>query len=260
MLLQRKNLDCGYLKFLLKEKRPSFYAKGHAVVLLIQNHRIVVFVPFRSRLKRKYFKGNTNNNAEYVLRTSLAQRVISFRLTTNFIFISIFILFSFLDPFKTQRSFRKNEKEQSNHDGDHSTMYIIIISCVVVVTSGFVGVAIVLYKRHKKDRQKLNLNAAASSAPCHDNDKTTFRGRLTNTKSRRKASCELLFLSTEKDGCYQQNNQAKHKDFPRYEQTTSARLFSLHSQEDDTIMDDGSQVSDGDDMGGFATYVTVLFI
>ena len=72
----------------------------------------------------------------------------------------------------------------------------------------------------------------------------TFRKRLNEADQ---ASCELLFLSKEKDGCYKEQ---------RYEPTTSARLFSLHSNpsHDD---DDGDYEDKEDGINGFATYVKV---
>ena len=72
----------------------------------------------------------------------------------------------------------------------------------------------------------------------------TFRKRLNEVDQ---ASCELLFLSKEKDGCYKEQ---------RYEPTTSARLFSLHSNPSND--DNDREYEDKQDgINGFATYVKV---
>ncbi|XP_066920455.1 uncharacterized protein [Clytia hemisphaerica] len=121
--------------------------------------------------------------------------------------------------------------ELDDQQSSHATLYIIIIACALLIVATIIGVAIVLYRRYKKDHGKLDLTSA--------NTQESFRERLGNTKRR---SCELLFLAKEKSGCYKQ----------RYEPTTSARLFSIHSN------DGGEQsCTEVGDMNGFASYVKV---
>ena len=127
---------------------------------------------------------------------------------------------------------RRSAKKAAQDDqhSSHATLYIIVIACALLIVATIIGVAIVLYRRYKKDHGKLDLTSASTQE--------SFRERLGNTKRR---SCELVFLAKEKSGCYKQ----------RYEPTTSARLFSIHSN------DGGESCTEVGDMDGFASYVKV---
>ena len=177
-------------------------------------------------------------NFDYQILLSLEDSLHGNNVFFIFIFFSFafitFDLFFFSDPFKSQRSSSNNNNTKHNTDS-HSTLYAIIISSAVLIIATIIAVTILLYRRYKKDRQKLDV-----TSPTSDRTHETFRERLGNIK---RTSCELLFLSKEKDGCYQQQ---------RYEPTTSARLFSLHSNDGN----DGTQ-DDGKGMDGFASYVKV---
>jgi len=119
-----------------------------------------------------------------------------------------------------------------------------VIACSILIVSSIIAVAIVLVRRHRQESQQLNHEVRSDSFRHFD---------PTNNRSSPPPHCELLFLSKEKSNCYQQQQHYQHQQQGKYAPTTSARLFSLHSNDGDN----GGDNKEVGTMDGFATYVKV---
>lgn len=122
-----------------------------------------------------------------------------------------------------------NDDEDSHR---HSTLYAIIISCSLFICFTICAVSVFFVRRRQNENRTLTFS------------NRTYDERASSNAITGNEKCELLYISKEKNNCYHQQ---------RYEPTTSARLFSMYS---DDNADTGNEET-SPSMDGFASYVRV---